>query len=287
MSPENSSSKPLVVCADDFSLNAEVSAGILDLLATRRLSAVGCMTQSPLWREWARQLRDYSGKADIGLHLNFTQSFDGDFASQIFTRPLAVLMGMSVLRVLSKKRLRASICQQLDNFEQEMGAAPDFIDGHQHVHVFPQIRDCLLEECARRYGNKPAADKPWIRSVATMYGDGGLKGKVVQWMGAQACESKFRGTGFAHNTAFAGLYNLKPDAPFDKQMRTWLNALPAGGLIMCHPARAFVEGDAHPAARVAEYHYFMGNQWMRALADAGVYLVRGSDLFNGVVTPVP
>jgi predicted glycoside hydrolase/deacetylase ChbG (UPF0249 family) len=26
----------------------------------------------------------------------------------------------------------------------EFGRAPDFIDGHQHVHTFPQIRDGLL-----------------------------------------------------------------------------------------------------------------------------------------------
>lgn len=280
MNPETSSSKALVLCADDFSLNAEVSAGILDLLAAGRLSALSCMTQSPGWPDDAGNLKPMREKADIGLHLNFTQPFSDTLTGSVFTLPLPLLMAGSLLHLLPRKLLRASICQQLDNFERAMGTAPDFIDGHQHVHVFPQIRDCLLEECVKRYGNSKADKKPWLRSLVDLRAEGGIKGRVVQMLGAHACHAQFIAQGFAHNTAFAGLYNLQPDASYDKQMHSWLNVLPTGGLIMCHPARAFVVGDAHPEARVAEYHYFMGDTWLRAMADANVALARGSQLFR-------
>ena len=46
------------------------------------------------------------------------------------------------------------IAAQLRMFVHTFGRAPDFIDGHQHVHLFPQIRDAVLEvakaERARR-----------------------------------------------------------------------------------------------------------------------------------------
>lgn len=271
MDTNKSGNKALVVCADDFSMNVEVSAGILELLRAGRLSATACMTQSPRWREDAAGLRELLGRVDAGLHLNFTQAFDGYFARQAFSLSLPALMGLSSLSLLPVKKLRACIAQQLDNFEQVLGVRPDFIDGHQHVHVFPQIRDCLLEECVRRYGN----DKPWIRSLVDLRSAGGIKGRVVQAMGARRCHGQFEAEGFGQNTAFAGLYNLQPDTAFDEQMRSWLATLPAGGLIMCHPAREMVADDAHPAARVAEYRYLMSDTWLRALSDARVTLARG------------
>lgn len=260
-----------MVCADDFSLNSEVSAGILELLGAGRLSATACMTQSPRWREDAAGLREFLGRVDVGLHLNFTQAFTGYFAKQAFSLSLPAVMALSSLRVLPTGKLRACIVQQLDHFEQVLGVRPDFIDGHQHVHVFPQIRDCLLEECARRYGT----GKPWIRSLVDLRAAGGLKGRVLQAMGAQRCHAQCEAQGFGQNTAFAGLYNLQPDTAFDEQMRNWLDALPSGGLIMCHPARDLAHDDAHPAARVAEYRYLMSDKWLHALADNRVTLVRG------------
>ena len=34
---------------------------------------------------------------------------------------------------------------QLRMFVHSLGRPPDFIDGHQHVHLFPQIRDAVLQ----------------------------------------------------------------------------------------------------------------------------------------------
>ena len=37
------------------------------------------------------------------------------------------------------------------------GRPPDFIDGHQHVHLFPQVRDAVLKVVAE------AAPDAWVR----------------------------------------------------------------------------------------------------------------------------
>ena len=264
------------MCADDFSLNAEVNAGILDVLSAGRLSAVSCMTQAPTWPHDAQSLLPYRGRVDIGLHVNFTQALSAAHAAQGNVWSLPTLMVRALFHCLPLAVVRRSISEQLDAFEQAMGGMPDFIDGHQHVHVFPQIRACLLAECVRRYPDK----KPWIRSLVDLRAGGGLKARVLQGMGADACHQQFAAQGFAHNSGFAGLYNLQADANFDVQMRNWLHAMPVGGLIMCHPARALVEGDAHPAARVAEYQYFMSDAWTRALHENGVVLQRGTDIFS-------
>jgi predicted glycoside hydrolase/deacetylase ChbG (UPF0249 family) len=50
----------------------------------------------------------------------------------------------------------------LNRFEDAMGRAPAFIDGHRHVHQFPVVRALLVEEIARRYPVSP----PWVRATA-------------------------------------------------------------------------------------------------------------------------
>ena len=34
---------------------------------------------------------------------------------------------------------------QFEAFADAFGRPPDFVDGHQHVHLFPQVREAVLE----------------------------------------------------------------------------------------------------------------------------------------------
>ena len=61
------------------------------------------------------------------------------------------------MRQLDRKALEAEIAAQIRMFGHEFGRAPDFIDGHQHVHIFPQVRDALFA-VARKM-----APTAWIR----------------------------------------------------------------------------------------------------------------------------
>ncbi len=53
--------------------------------------------------------------------------------------------------------VREELRAQLDAFEEVWGGPPDFIDGHQHVHVLPGVRTVVIEEMARRYTRAPAS----------------------------------------------------------------------------------------------------------------------------------
>src|SRR5450830_178369 len=176
----NKSMKPIIISADDFAQSAAIDTAIIALIQQQRLSATSCLTLSPRWTEAAKLITPEIRKlADIGLHLDFTQ-----FA-QIARKPLGILIIRSLLRSLSRKAIAANIHQQLDQFEQVLGTAPDYIDGHQHVHQLPQIRDVLLEIIVKRYGTK----LPWIRIAAPPL-QFGFKGQVIRLLGSDALKGK-------------------------------------------------------------------------------------------------
>ncbi len=257
--------KRIVLCADDFSLNAAVNAGIVELLAAQRLSATGCMTQSSGWRQDAHLLLPFRGQADIGLHFNLTHPFPGALCF-----PLTQLMWRSQLRLLPWQRIRDSLRAQLDAFEDALGMPPDFIDGHQHVHQFPQVRELLVDECLRRYRGR----LPWVRSLGNMPGESGLKTAVLRMMGATALQHLLLRHGFAHNSAFGGVYDLRPDPQWGLRLQGWLQALPDKALIMCHPASALDASDVIAAARVEEYWFLASAQWPALMADCRIVLGR-------------
>ncbi|HEY1392025.1 MAG TPA: hypothetical protein VFV25_01535, partial [Methylibium sp.] len=66
---------------------------------------------------------------------------------------------------------------------------------------------------------------------------------------------------------------------YEKLMRQWLAAAPAGTVLMAHPATRLVDGDAIAAARVAEFSYLSGPAFGDLLSQLGVRPTRGSELF--------
>ena len=66
-----------------------------------------------------------------------------------------------VPRRLDPAALADEIASQVREFVDAFGRAPDFIDGHQHVHLFPQVRDALLEVA------KEAAPDAWVRQCGS------------------------------------------------------------------------------------------------------------------------
>lgn len=254
-------SKAIILCADDYGLNPAINAGILSLLELGRLSAVSCMTQSPTWQEDAEPLKLWQTQADIGLHFNLTQPFP-----DCQTSALPLLMLQSKLRLVSKQKIRASFCSQLDTFEKAMGRAPDFIDGHQHVHIFPVVRDIIIHEYLNRYGKRSI--RPYMRSLENLPADkNNIKANVLQYMGAKTHTALLNQHNIPHNRAFAGLYDFNPQENLDQRMSKWLNVFPENGLIMCHPAKENLvnSDDAIAAARVSEYTYFSSEQFAQRL----------------------
>ena len=70
------------------------------------------------------------------------------------------LTRLALTRSIDRAELAAEIDAQLQSFEDAMQAPPDFIDGHQHAHALPLIRDVLVKAIIARYGAAP----PYLRN---------------------------------------------------------------------------------------------------------------------------
>ena len=60
--------KHVIVCGDDFGMNADIDEGRFSLVALGRMSAVSCLTLGPTFLANAARLAKLD--IDLGLHLN-------------------------------------------------------------------------------------------------------------------------------------------------------------------------------------------------------------------------
>lgn len=258
---------PFILCADDFGQDASISKAILTLAQKERLSAVSCMTTCPDWVHYGPLLDEFEGHLDVGLHFNLTHGHDSRF------RLVSTWTRRSLSFSINKTAIRDCLHQQLDSFEKVLKREPDFIDGHQHVHVFPGIRDVLIEVVEERYPRK----KPSVRSISPLLSapDSVFKSWILKGMSlgfSRALDQhKLR-----HNPLFAGVYSLTPEAPYRAFFKQWLACAQPYTLIMCHPGEntKFLLSDPICAARTKEYAYLLSDDFLQDCADAQVCLSR-------------
>ena len=264
--------KEVVLCADDYALNAPVSQGIVALAVLGRLCATSVMSLSPRWAEDAPALRDVRERMDVGLHLDWTSRFAIDSGHG---SGLGAVMVRAALRLYNQKHIEDEIERQLDAFEAHWQAAPDHIDGHQHVQQFAVFRHALAEVLMRRYGD--IAQRPWLR--VSQVAQPGLKAKVISAMGSKALQQWAQAYDWPCVWPLLGAYGF--DGSMDdyaRHMQSWLASArdEKPTLIMCHPAVSAQADDAIGAARKREFAYLAGHDFVQHMFDAGVRLVRGS-----------
>ena len=270
--------KDLILCADDFAVHGEASLGIAQLAQQGRLSATSVMVLSPRWAQDAALLQDLRGHIDVGLHLDWTSDFalaSGHGLSLAVAMLKASLGGFA--RGAAQAATRAVIERQLDAFEAQWKAPPDYVDGHQHVQQFAGIREALVPILVSRYGE--AGPLPYVRISRAPPGAADSKSRVIAAMGASALETLATRSGLRCAPALLGTYDFAGDASrYARLMQDWLAQAPSHSIIMCHPGQALVHSDAIGAARVREFAYLGGAAFADALAQAGVHLVRGAAL---------
>ncbi|TDR82714.1 ChbG/HpnK family deacetylase [Paludibacterium purpuratum] len=254
----------LVLCADDFAQSPGISRGILELIGAGRLSATSVFAQSPYWRELASELAPLP--VDVGLHFNLTEPLGQP------VRGLSYWLLASQLRLLARADLRDRLLAQIDAFCDALGRLPDYLDGHQHVHALPVVRQALTEAIALRWHDRAP---PYVRRPDRLadLGDSGFKGQVLK----QCCHgfsAHLQRHGLTGPDWFAGLYSLTPGADFAALMQRWLARLPDGALIMCHPGHADPLPDPIAATRPLEYAYLASDRFNADCAANGVRLAR-------------
>jgi predicted glycoside hydrolase/deacetylase ChbG (UPF0249 family) len=267
------------LCADDYGIAPGVSGAIRDLIARGRLNATSVMVLSPHFD--ASEAAALNGvaterRAAIGLHVTLTGPFasmsqgfaplrDGRFPA------LKETMRLAYMRRLQPEKISDEIDAQLRAFRHAFGRAPNFVDGHQHVHLFPQVRDAFLDAVAR------SAPGAWVRQCGRARGARALRDRkaLVLDVLSVAFRAKARRRGLAVNSAFAGAYAFTADADFAAAFPRFLTGLPNGGLIMCHPGvidAALERLDPLTTLRESEFSFFSSEAFPRLLATHGAAL---------------
>ena len=268
------------LCADDYGISPSVNAGIRELIASDRLNATSVMVAAPyLGAEEVASLERLNAgerRAARGLHVTLTRPFkplttgfaplrDGAFL------PLTEMLRAAVARRLKPAPLEAEIAAQMDAFIKTFGHAPDFVDGHQHVHLFPQVRDAFLKIVIEMAPNAWVRQCGRVPSLRRLHDPKALMLDIL----SVRFRRKAARLGLACNPAFAGTYAFRANANFAKIFPRFLAGLPDGGLIMCHPG--FVDAelkrlDSLTTLREHEFAYFNSDEFPKALAAHGVEL---------------
>ncbi len=274
--------RDFALCADDFALSPAVTAGILEALGARRLTATSAMTTQPNWPQAARAFRELAPEADIGLHFNLTLGAPlgpmPSFAPGRAFPSMRSIVPAAWRGALPAAEIKAELARQLDAFVEHRGRAPDFVDGHQHVQVLPHIRVWLLDEL----GARGWAGKVWLRDSADrpmrIFARGRHAGKALTVASlAQGFAARAKRAGFALNDGFSGFSDFDAAADYGRDFATYLDAPGENMLIMCHPGHVDAELarlDPVTASRETELAFLLSERFAELLASKGMRLAR-------------
>jgi len=274
----------LTLCADDYGLNPEVNDAIHALIHAGRLNAVSCMTvgsaveAQPLLETVANAPL----KVQVGLHLTLTEYTPLDVMPKSTSGrrfpEVGSLLAKSHLRQIDRTEITAELNRQFDAFEDAFGRIPDFVDGHQHVHIFPGIRHDVIKLMIERMGAR-GAEPGWSRCCDAPTIDL-LRIRnpraILLAMMARRQRNLLQPAGLRFNDRFYGVNGFDPNQPFRTLMQGWLKMVvrrSTSALIMCHPGRPSSDPDDPIAARRPdELAYLSSDDFAEDLAAHGLTL---------------
>jgi predicted glycoside hydrolase/deacetylase ChbG (UPF0249 family) len=233
----------LIVSANDWGGEIRATDSIAACFRGGRITAATAMVNMADSKRASELAREQG--LSLGLHLNLTQPFDDPATPEpMRERQRKVLRHFARLKVrrwtydpFLRRRVAAAILDQLEAFRSLYGVEPTHIDGHQHVHVSP---DVLLS---------PALPRAIPIRTAHGWRSGGGPGDVVRRLRHAAIARRFRTTDY-----FFSLQNLLPCFG-GKDLEAALE----------RSDRASVEIMTHPATS-DELEYLLSEAWSDALA---------------------
>jgi predicted glycoside hydrolase/deacetylase ChbG (UPF0249 family) len=268
-------SRRIWLCADDYGISPGVNRAIRDLIENGRLNATSAMVVGPaMGRDEVNALTaatKVNPRCAIGLHVTLTAPF----------RPLTMhfrptegglflphtkLLRRSLMGRLDSELIHTEVTVQLAAFVDLFGRPPDFVDGHQHVQLYPGVRaaflaavktgapDAWIRQCGR--------DRPWVQRLDSP------KALVLDVLSAQFRKRAARAKR-PFNPAFAGAYDFSKAAEFGALMRQFLHGMPEAGVVMCHPGivdDVLISLDPLTVQREREYEFLRGEQFLPLLA---------------------
>lgn len=269
----------LTVCADDFAQNEPISEGIIELAQHRRIHAISCMVNTPLWETGASLLNNRlslklaTKPVAIGLHFNFTlgkalsKQWQAHYGPSF--PPLTKLLYLLYTNRLNQAIIKHELTAQWDAFVEKMGRLPDFLDGHQHIHQYKHVRSLL---CAmmneKNYQGQCRSSTNGSRDLIAL--DAYPKAPLMYLLGGRLLKTNLALHQIETNTSFAGFYPFKQAKHYRLYFRRFLAKSKPAGLIMCHPGYASNDKtDPLYQTRLHEYLYLMSDAYRLDLMEFG------------------
>lgn len=151
----------LIVNADDFGVASNIDRGIVNLINKGIVTSISVMVNTPTFVESSRnhllKLIDNPiiDKLSIGLHLNLTEGTPISKNTKSLVTKDNKLFGKKLFHDLMKQNqlnkrinideIKSEILEQIKFFIDQLKIFPSHIDGHQHVHIIPEIANVLSE----------------------------------------------------------------------------------------------------------------------------------------------
>lgn len=282
---------PVLLCADDYGLSPGVNEAIRALIAAGRLTATSVMALCPYWAEEAAPLKALSDRAELGLDVGLDVGLHFTLTDQPPLGPMPVLaphgrlpplgrlMALACTGRLDAAEIRAELARQVAAFTAAWGGPPAYIDGHQHVHQLPTVRDAVADALSalpgaylRLCGEPPAEILRRRVAVPKTLLIGGLGSGLARLA---------RARGIPANDSFRGVYDFSSRVPFGTLMGRFLDRPRGRTLVMVHPGipdEALRRADPLVDQRKVEHEYLMGPDFAALLRDRNIRLARFADL---------
>ena len=192
---------------------------------------------------------------------------------------LPFLLRKAYLGQLDINVVTAEIQTQVDAFTQVMNAYPDFIDGHEHCHQLPVVRNGLLSIVSKIGLSHPifvrSTSRGW-RDFFSLYDF--PKRQLITLLGGLVLKNKLNQKKISTNSSFAGIYHLNKSKNYSHYFNKFLSSIQNGGLIMCHPGNPSTDpNDPQAGYRHYELNYFDSDEYLTALNMHGATLIQKED----------
>ncbi len=219
-SAPTNNARAIIVNVDDLGLSDAVNQAVIRLAERGLIGASSYMVGGSISADTISRLSELN--VDVGLHLDLTGIFPSDLLGSL--KPLLIA---SYLRRLKPSTVTDIINRQFDSFEDTFGHSPVFIDGHQHIHQLPIIRQCLIKALDARFSdiNDDAQNAICARVTTPLVND--LKSQVIYRLGGKSWRKLCADNNISTNDKFGGVYGFDADtAQLSALWEQWLSAAP-------------------------------------------------------------
>jgi predicted glycoside hydrolase/deacetylase ChbG (UPF0249 family) len=146
------------------------------------------------------------------------------------------LIQRAFLGHIDDEEVAHEVGRQIERFIDIVGAPPDFVDGHLHVHILPSFRRGVLNAVRTAFalGNVLLRD-PGDRLIAILpRGVARTKSAAIATLAhgfARACSRR----GFITNNGFSGFSSFDRTSPYVRELPRFFLNPGSRHLVMCHP----------------------------------------------------